>query len=169
MNTSERLGILQRSSKNFPGRATVTVSLEIVGLFLRQGIKSEAGVSSRLCFLFFFQAKWAVVGGSSGQVWQVGILWGQSMPIQNINKPLPDFFCQTKDRLACWEGSRRAQYWKRSQGFSILWCWASRFFPALKFCVKERGGQAPTGEEAFTTWLNLILPHHWDRHHWDRF
>ena len=53
MNTSERLGILQRSSKNFPGRATVTVSLEIVGLFLGQETKSEAGVSSRLCFLFF--------------------------------------------------------------------------------------------------------------------
>lgn len=63
MNTSERLGILQRSSKNFPGRATVTVSLEIVGLFLGQGIKPEAGVSSRLCFLFFSRQneQWWVV------------------------------------------------------------------------------------------------------------
>lgn len=150
----EDQGFYKAAAKIFLEEPPLTVWLEIVGFFLGQGINSEAAVSSCLCFLsfFFFPGKmssggwfqWAALAG-------VGILWGQSMPIQNSNKPLPDFFCQTEDRMACWEGSRRAVL-KQKPRLSIPGCWAPRFFPAWKFCVKERGGQVPTGEEAFTAW-----------------
>lgn len=39
------------------------------------------------------------------------------------------------------------------------------FFPALKFCVKERERLMPTREEVFLTWFDPILPQHGDKNH----
>lgn len=165
MNTSERLGILQRSSKNFPGRATVTVSLEIVGLFLGQGTKSEAGVSTpclSFFLLFFFSGKMSSGGCFQWSGLAELVLWGQSVPIRNSNKPLPDFSAKLKTGWPVEKGLEKEHSIEtRSKRLSILGCWASRF-SALKFlCQRKRTGT--NRRRGIATWLNLILPHHWDR------
>lgn len=172
MNTSGRPGILQSSSKNFPGRATINCVTGNSWILSRARNKLRG--SSFLLpvfsfFFFFFQAKWAVVGGSSGQLWLEWVSYEVSQcPFKIATSPCLIFSAKLKTGWPVEKGLEE-QCWNRSQGFPFQDAGHQGSFQLGSSVSKKEADRYQQEKRHLRPGINLFLPQHCDRHHWDRF
>lgn len=117
-----------------------------------------------------------MVGGSSGQLWLELVSYeGSQSPFKTATSPClhlhgcpPDFFsAKLKTEWPAEKGLEEHRTETEAKAFHSRLL-VTKVLSSSEVLCQRKGEMVPTGEEAFTTWLDPVLPQHCDRNHWDR-